>query len=116
VRGDARCLHEGSDEVILTAGAGSEAIRCGRELLARDGWSREQLEAYRRTRLESIVRHAVSASPYYREALGPHGHEAPLEELPTLSKATLMDEFDRLVTDPRLTLEHVEAHVAGPDP
>jgi hypothetical protein len=30
--------------------------------------------------------------------------EVPLAELPTLPKATLMDNFDRIVTDPRLRL------------
>jgi phenylacetate-CoA ligase len=39
-----------------------------------------------------------------------------LLELPTLSKATLMAEFDRVVTDPQLRLSDLRAHLASPDP
>ena len=38
----------------------------------------------------------------------------PLSELPTLSKATLMDNFDRVVTDSRLRRAELETHLAGP--
>jgi phenylacetate-coenzyme A ligase PaaK-like adenylate-forming protein len=38
----------------------------------------------------------------------------PLRELPTLPKATLMDNFDRIVTDPRLRRSELEAHLSGP--
>jgi len=84
------------------------------ELVARDRWTREQLLRYRGERLEGLLRHAVECSPYYREIHGPAvGAGAALEELPTLSKRTLMAEFDRIVTDPRLTRDRVEAHLAG---
>jgi phenylacetate-coenzyme A ligase PaaK-like adenylate-forming protein len=87
------------------------------EQLARDRWSRDRLLAFQAERLRALIAHAVGASPYYRELLGPdaaHG-DVPLEELPTLPKATLMERFDRIVTDPRLRLAGVEAHLAGPD-
>jgi phenylacetate-coenzyme A ligase PaaK-like adenylate-forming protein len=58
----------------------------------------------------------VSRSPYYREALGSDASDRPLAELPTLSKATLMAEFDQVVTDPRLRLADLRAHLACPDP
>jgi phenylacetate-CoA ligase len=88
------------------------------ELLAHDEWSRDHLLAYQRERVREVIDHAVSASPYYRETLG---HEAAagevrLDELPTLSKQTLMDQFDRVAADPRLRLAAVEAHAAGSDP
>lgn len=86
-----------------------------RELLARDGWSRDELLAHRDERLRALLEHAVRASPYYRETLDAG---KPLDELPTLSKATLMREWDRIACDPALTLAGVEAHVearaAGP--
>jgi len=87
------------------------------ELTARDRWSREQLVEHQRARLRALVRHAVSASPYYREALGRDAAvgDVPLRGLPTLSKATLMEEFDRVVTDPRLRMANLEAHLAGPE-
>jgi phenylacetate-CoA ligase len=93
----------------LTALAGAQ--------LARDRWSRDQLLAFQGERLRAVIAHAVAASPYYRDLLGADAAsgDVPLAELPTLPKATLMDNFDRIVTDPRLRREHLEAHLAGPD-
>ena len=88
------------------------------ELRARDRWSRDRLLAHQRERLHMLVDHAISASPYYREVLG-DGAVAPdvrLDELPTLSKRTLMEQFDRVVADPRLRLAVAEAHAGGDDP
>jgi phenylacetate-CoA ligase len=84
------------------------------EVIARDGWSREQLLAHRHERLRALLEHAVRHSPYYRETLGPDAADAPLEALPTLSKATLMEQWDRVSCDPELTLAAVEAHINGP--
>ena len=78
------------------------------ELLARESCSREQLEAYQRERLDELYAHARKHSPYYREALA--GGEPPV-----LTKQTLMDEWDRIVCDPRLKLSEVEAHAVGAD-
>ena len=86
------------------------------ELLERDRWSRGQLMAYQAERLRALITHAVSRSPYYREVLGADAAERPLAELPTLSKTTLMAEFDRVITDPRLRLADLQAHLASPDP
>jgi phenylacetate-CoA ligase len=88
------------------------------ELLTHDRWSRDQLLAYQRERVHSLLEHAVSASPYYRDALGDEAlaPDVRLEDLPTLPKATLMEQFDRVVTDRRLRLEAIEAHASGPDP
>jgi phenylacetate-coenzyme A ligase PaaK-like adenylate-forming protein len=88
------------------------------ELLAHDRWSRDELLAYQHERLQELVAHAVASSPYYREAFGPDAASGRLvlADLPTLPKATLMEQFDRIVTDPRLTLAAVEAHAVGPDP
>ena len=68
------------------------------ELLERDRWSRDHLLAHQEERVRALITHAVSQSPYYREALGADAAERPLAELPTLSKATLMAEFDRVIT------------------
>ena len=86
------------------------------ELMARDRWTREELMAFQRERVQALVAHAVTNSPYYREALGTNAAERPLSELPTLPKATMMAEFDRVVTDPRLRLADLQAHLSGPDP
>jgi phenylacetate-CoA ligase len=86
------------------------------ELMERDGWARDDLLTYQRERVRALVAHAVSRSPYYREVLGADAAERPLAELPTLPKATLMAEFDQVVTDPRLRLADLRAHLAGDDP
>src|SRR5512133_138593 len=86
------------------------------ELMARDRWTREELLAFQRERVQALVAHAVTNSPYYREALGTDAAERPLSELPTLPKATMMAEFDRVVADTRLRLADLQAHLAGPDP
>jgi phenylacetate-coenzyme A ligase PaaK-like adenylate-forming protein len=76
------------------------------ELLAREAWSREQLEAHQRERLDELYAHARLHSPYYREVLA--GGEPPV-----LTKQTLMDEWDRIVCDPRLTRAGVEEHTVS---
>jgi len=97
---------EMSMEALLSRGA---------ELSARDGWSRAQLSEFQSNRLRSLLSHAVNASPYYRDVLGPNAAngEVPLSELPTLPKATLMDNFDRIVTDRTLRLSDLEKHLAS---
>src|ERR1700760_3892251 len=87
-------------------------------LMAHDAWSRDQLIAYQRSQLREVLQHAVSSSPYYREVLGRDALDPRLrlEDLPTLSKLALMSEFDRIVTDRRLRLAGLEAHLGGSDP
>lgn len=85
------------------------------ELIARDGWSRQRLVVHQREGLRALLTHAIDRSPYYREALGADAPERPLEELPTLSKETLMEQWDRIACAPGLRLADAEAHAAGPD-
>lgn len=87
-----------------------------RKLLAQDRWSREELLMYQRDRLRDLLRHAVERSPYYREALGEiEALERPLESLPVLTKPTLMERFDDVVTDDRLRRAEVEDFLARAD-
>jgi len=83
------------------------------ELMARDRWSSEDLAAFQRERVRALVAHAMTNSPYYLEVLGADAAERPLTDLPTLPKATMMAEFDHIVTDPRLRLDDLRAHLAG---
>jgi hypothetical protein len=84
------------------------------DLLARTTWSADRLAAHQRDRLAALLRHAITASPYYRRVLGPGAPGVPLTELPTLSKATLMERFDEIVTNPALRRTDLAAHLAGP--
>ncbi|HEX3206936.1 MAG TPA: hypothetical protein VHQ68_11925, partial [Propionibacteriaceae bacterium] len=86
------------------------------ELMERDRWTRDDLLAHQAERVRALLTHAVNRSPYYREVLGADAAERPLAELPTLSKVTLMAEFDRIVTDPQLRLTDLRAHLASADP
>jgi phenylacetate-coenzyme A ligase PaaK-like adenylate-forming protein len=91
------------------------ALRAASELIGHDRWSAEELAAHQRRRLERLVRHAAASSRFYREryaGLDP-GDPVELQRLPVVDKATVMDRFDDLVTDRRLTLAAVEAHLDG---
>ncbi len=55
-----------------------------------------------------LLRHAATHSRFYRERLDP---AAPLQAQPTLEKATLMEHYDDLVTEPRLRRDALLAHV-----
>lgn len=94
----------------------SSAADLSGQLIARTHWTTGQLAAHQRDRLNSLLRHAVANSPYYRRVLGEDAArgQVPLRELPRLTKSTLMDHFDEIVTDGRLRRDEVEAHLAGP--
>lgn len=83
------------------------------ELTAHDAWSRDRLLEHQRRRLDATLQRAVEVSPYYQGMLGHVDAGAPLEELPILNKSTLMEHWDQIVTDPRLRLRDVEAHLAS---
>jgi phenylacetate-CoA ligase len=67
---------------------------------------RAQLAQHQQQRLETVVRHAATHSPYYRrwfDQTGALGAEpVQLARLPVLDKSLLMAHFDELVCDPRL--------------
>ncbi len=89
------------------------AAKLSRGLSARERWPRERLTAFQQDRLDELVNHAVTNSPYYRDRIGPLTQPVDLSRLPTLEKATMMDHFDELVTDPRLRRDELLAHVEG---
>jgi putative adenylate-forming enzyme len=81
-----------------------------RRLRARDQWTRQQLEAHQADALRSLRDYAYEHSPFYRRF-----HQglvdAPLHELPVLTKAMVMEHFDDLVTDRAIRLEEVKTHI-----
>jgi phenylacetate-CoA ligase len=90
----------------------AKALKHARGLAARERWPVERREALKRERLTELVGHAARHAPYYREALAGYDPAVGVASLPALTKATLMERFDDLVTDRRLRrdalLEHVE--------
>jgi phenylacetate-CoA ligase len=98
----------------VIAGDRGRVAALSSQMMARERWPRERLLEYQRDRVREMVAHAVTNSPYYRAVLGPAAPvDIRLEELPVLGKTALMNEFDRIVTDPRLRLADVLRHLAG---
>lgn len=85
-------------------------LRQRAQLHTHDGWSRDEVLAYQAQRLGELRAHAVAHSPFYRE-LHRDLEDAPLHELPVVTKATLMERFDDLVTDREVNLADVERYV-----
>lgn len=81
-------------------------------LRRRERWTREMLEAHQAAQLRRLREFAYERSPFYHEF---HRglQDAPLSELPVLTKSLLMERFDTLVTDPRIRLAGVQAHAAA---
>ncbi len=82
-------------------------------LMRHERWTRKKLEDYQHQRLYSLLAHAARASPFYKEF---YKHiridrATVLNDLPIIDKAIMMDHFDRLVTDPRLKLAKLQAHI-----
>jgi len=84
----------------------AQALRLARTQTSREQGPRAQLGQHQQQRLETVVRHAATHSPYYRQRLAETGAlgDGPvqLQRLPVLTKALLMEHFDELVCDPRL--------------
>jgi phenylacetate-CoA ligase len=77
-------------------------------------WTRPQLEAYQAAVLSQLRAHTYAHSPFYQKFhRGLEGR--PLSALPVLTKATMMENFDALVTDQAIRLEAVRAHLAQDD-
>jgi putative adenylate-forming enzyme len=82
------------------------ALRLARSQVHREQGSRAQLASHQQQRLETVVRHAASHSPFYRRWLAETGAlgtgPVQLQRLPVLDKTLLMEHFDELVCDRRL--------------
>lgn len=87
-------------------------LRARAELRARARWPRERLLAHQARLLAELRAFAVARSPFYR-SLHLDRTDAPLEALPIVTKADLMEHFDDVVTDRSVRLADVEAYLAG---
>lgn len=89
----------------------SRVVALRRSLRQHERWSRPQLERHRQRAVTELRAFAYERSPFYRQF---HRGllDRPLEELPVLTKSQLMEHFDGLVTDRRIRLADVEAHLA----
>ena len=87
------------------------------EHLERLNWSAEQLLVERTKRLRELVATAKEHSAWHAKRLADIDpqtlDEERLAELPVMTKADLMEHFDAIVTDPRVTLAKADAHIAA---
>ena len=92
---------------------GLQALMSIGEVASRDQWTPEKLQAFKQERLQDVVRHAALNSPFYKKAFAHVDCGKPflLDDLPVLSKETMMDNFNQVVTDPRLNLADIEDHL-----
>lgn len=87
------------------------------ELIARTAWDREEVVAHQRARLRALLADAAERSPFHaRRLVGVDPDRVDprdLSALPTMTKADVVDRFDEVVTDRRVTGDLVEATLAG---
>jgi putative adenylate-forming enzyme len=76
-------------------------------------WSRDEIARHQYKRLRALRRFIGARSPFYQRF---HRglEQRPLDELPILSKATLMENFDSVVTDRNVHLADAERYLSGP--
>ena len=85
--------------------------------LARLGWDRARIEEHQTAALRTVLRHAARHSPFHADRLAgvdvDRFRVEDLAGLPTMTKAEMMAAFDDVVTDRRVTLDRVEAHLTA---
>jgi putative adenylate-forming enzyme len=74
------------------------------------GWTRPQLERHQQERCAALRRFAGYHSPFYKRFHSGMANR-PLRDLPILTKAILMENFDDLVTDRSVHLTDLEAYL-----
>jgi phenylacetate-CoA ligase len=81
------------------------------QLRKHEHWTRQELETYQAAALHRLRQYAYERSPFY-QTFHKGLSTRPLNELPVLTKAIMMEHFDELVTDRSLHLEEVRAFAA----
>jgi phenylacetate-coenzyme A ligase PaaK-like adenylate-forming protein len=76
------------------------------QLRKHENWTRSELEASQADGLRQLREYAYAHSPFYQK-FHKGLTDRPLNELPVLTKAMLMEHFDELVTDSSIRLEKV---------
>jgi phenylacetate-coenzyme A ligase PaaK-like adenylate-forming protein len=84
------------------------ATRRARALAQRARWPRAQLDAYTRAAMADTVAYARAHSRF-------HAARITDDNVPPMTKADLMADWDGIVTDPRLSLARTEAHLDNLD-
>jgi phenylacetate-coenzyme A ligase PaaK-like adenylate-forming protein len=97
------------------ADGGRSDLTVGWDMLLAQHQGARGVAARRRRRLQSLIAHARTASPFYaRLYRGIPLHGAGLTELPPVGKPELMAAFDEWVTDPAVTRVGIDAFMSDP--
>jgi len=91
----------------------SRVLRQRRTLRRHERWTRAELQEHPRTQLALLRRFTYERSPSYRR-FHQGLTEAPLEQLPVLTKALLMDNFDQISTHHAVRLAGLEKYLENP--
>ncbi len=83
----------------------------GASYLQHDHWAHADLETYQAHTLQACRQYAYAHSPFYQR-FHQGLTERPLQELPVLTKALMMEHFDEIVTDQEIHLQEVESFLA----
>jgi phenylacetate-coenzyme A ligase PaaK-like adenylate-forming protein len=93
----------------------ADAHRALPQHLACLDWSPERIRAEREKRLRALVQVTIQRSPWHRRRLAhldpQRLTERDLADIPPMTKADLMEHFDEIVTDPRVSRTLVEENL-----
>ena len=91
----------------------ARALRIYTSLRTHDRWSRQRLADHQQKSLTALLQHAVRRSPFYRELYAGLAIDetTTVEQLPVIDKKTLMQNYERVVTDRRLELANLQDHI-----
>lgn len=87
-----------------------DVIRKKRQFTSQDRWSRKLLEAHQERMIHSLRQHAYEHSPFYQRFHAGR-YLAPLDQLPVLTKAQMMEQFDHLITDRAVHLADIKRYM-----
>ncbi len=104
-----------SSEASLRNSHAAEVERSLPHYQTRITWSQAELEEQRTVGLRALLRSAIERSEWHRSRLDGVDLEsvtaADLGALPVMTKADLMDNFDAIVSDRRLSRDRCQAHL-----
>ncbi len=97
-------------QVIVNLASLVGVLRARAELRSHDRWTRDRLIEHQTRSLQELRRFAIANSPFYRDLHAGLG-DAPLADLPVVTKQMLMEHFDDVVTDRAIRFVDVEAYL-----
>ncbi len=125
--GAARTVHAAATEGAVMREQTADDWTVGRHLTAllaaapesidRLSWSREQINAHQEAAMRRLLAHAVEHSGFHARRLGGVDIDgwrlADLAALPVMTKRDMMGAFDSVLTDPSVTKQRADDHLAA---